>query len=211
MAVCVERAGMKRRDVLAVAAAFLPGCAKLPSAVSDDRTAAPPPPAETVRREVTVERQSTGNLTDVDIQPSVSVVQPEVTAERTARIRFSLTNDGDERRVLRRTTCPPADAHESDRATDGATLVLLLANEQDFEPQTEDCWRPRPVDFFLGMPCSPTELALDAGETVTREYEVWDYPKNERCMPPGTYRFGDGYSLDDAAYEWEFSVSVTDP
>lgn len=167
-----------------------------------------------VRQTIAIESTSRGEFADGPIVPEASVVESAVTDDRPAQVELSLANQADDPWTGRRTVCPPADAHvaartDGDVHTDGdARLVLLLADEQSFEPANPDCWRPRFEDFDVGAPCGPEEVTIPAGETVVRTYEVWDHPKNEDCMPPGEYEFGETYQVDDREIEWRFTLAV---
>lgn len=161
-----------------------------------------------VRRTVRIESVTGDDFGDVAIAPGAEVVEPTVTDTHTAEVAISLTNRGDESRTLQTDRCPPADVHVATRTDGNAMLALLLADEQSFEPATSECWRPRLQDFEVGEPCGPGETTIPASETATRTYEVWDHPKNEACMPPGEYEFGETYEIDGQEFEWRFTLAV---
>lgn len=205
---------MNRRRVLRAlgpGVVSLSGCATLRRFRSQDRSTMTRTSPEDVFRTVTVESLDTDRLAQLDVEPSVEVVEPTVTGEHTGRVELSLTNRGDGPQTVGYESCPPADEHTASRSDGEGRLVLLRADEQAFEPASEECWRPSEMDFFVGEPCGPAELDVGAGETLTRTYELWDYPKNDRCMPPGEYRFGETYRVDGREYEWTFTVRVAEP
>lgn len=205
---------MNRRRVLRTlgpGVVALGGCTSLRRFRSQNQTTMPRTPPEDAFRTVTVESLETGQLAQFDLEPSVVVVEPTVTDDHTGEVALSLTNGGDRRLTLGYESCPPADAHTASKSGGDARLVLLRSDERAFEPAAEECWRPSEMDFFVGEPCGPAELDVDAGETLTRTYELWDYPKNDRCMPPGEYRFGETYRVDGREYEWTFTVRVAEP
>lgn len=207
---------MNRRRVLGtlgLGTFSLGGCMSLRTRYSKDQPTShmTRTPATDAFRTITLASLETDQLTRLDVEPSVEVVESAVTDEHTARVELSLTNEGDRRRTLTYESCPPADEHTASRSDGDGNLVLIRSDEQDFTPASEECWRLSEMDFFLGEPCGPEELVVNAGETLRRTYELWDYPENERCMPLGEYRFGETYRIDGREHEWGFVVRVAEP
>lgn len=216
MTIVGEPLRMNRRRILrtvGVTLGSLGGCAGSRPIRSGTRTTSrtTSSPAEDGHRTIAAIAIRTGNLSEIDLEPSVEILESAVTDERAGKLELSLTNESDRQRTLAYEPCPPADEHTASRVDGDANLVLLRSDEQDFDPASEECWRLSEMDFFVGEPCGPAELAVDADETLTRTYELWDHPKNERCMPPGEYRFGETYRIGRREFEWWFVVRVDEP
>lgn len=216
MTIVGEPLRMNRRRILrtaGVAFGSLGGCAGSRPIRSGTRTTSrtTSSPAEDGRRTIAAIAIQTGNLSEIDLEPSVEILESAVTDERPGKLELSLTNESDLRRSLAYESCPPADQHTAVRRDGDANLVLLRSDEQDFDSASEECWRLSEMDFFVGEPCGPAELVVDADETLGRTYELWAYPKNERCMPPGEYQFGETYRIRGREYEWKFVVRVDEP
>lgn len=166
-----------------------------------------------------------------DVSVDVTVIDPSVTADHTARIRATFANDGSKRKFSGFGRFMPLNLQRSQESGNAGLLLLptsLLTSEVDASPYEN--LTPNPTNGCWAAEYSPstgpdTTFTLDAGETVTQTLEIWDNSDVEGCMPPGTYQFTGSYYLgrfrnaceigratecnkDATEHEWTFTLSV---
>lgn len=198
---------MNRRRLLAVlGTGAFGGCLdrRITDFVADRTTRAGPSNGEPLAR---ASIESTDDPSENDVSPSVEVVEPSITTDHTARLRVTLTNDGDD----------PVEVESGRRKVFGAFYsegdapkLLLASFDWSLESVGETCWRPEgrvePSDVVASY-------RLAAGERVSLDAEVWDAPSNEgMCLQAGTYRFEHEYHLgpdgSSSEFTWGFDLSV---
>lgn len=219
-----------RRSLLRVggslfASGFLAGCTSLNR---------PSSRAEIVSRTIHLENIDTSEILDGhDVSVDVEVVEPAVTADHTARIRATFTNEGPKRKFSGFGRFVPLNAQVSGPSGTAGLLLLpttLTASGDSASPYesytrnlTNGCWS---ATLYRASGPSQT-VTLDTGEEATQTLELWDNGEIEGCMPPGTYQFSGSYSLgrfryackigratdcneDAAERNWTFTLSVRD-
>jgi len=138
-----------------------------------------------------------------DTEATVEVVESEITAEQTARLRVAVRNTGEKRRTYAFDPKPPM-GHERSESGPG---TLLLARPESLEREDSDCWRPSPVGHGDGR--ATVELA--PGEAIENTLRVWDVGESE-CLPPGDYRFSAPYPRYEGGRDvqnvWSFTLSL---
>jgi hypothetical protein len=144
----------------------------------------------------------------------VAVTRERSTTARPARVELAFTNETDTEVTLSLSDddqlAGPLESFTPDgfEAIDGDqridTGLVLVPTPVKADSQRADCWQyespPRPL--------IPTSTDLAPGESLRREYEVWDDHVNDGCYPPETYRFG---SWGETGPVWRFSLRVEGP
>lgn len=156
---------------------------------------------------------------DVPLEPSVTVTRSSITADRTARIRVTLTNTSD-RTVSNSSRIRAFSAFVTRAGPQGQKLVLLKPDVQ-YETASTGCWRAELEEFHLDR--AYTDVGADvrypAGETKATEFAVYGHPENDDCcIVPGEYPIKNRYTIvaDDEVeqvewqYEWGFGITVAE-
>lgn len=136
---------------------------------------------------------------DYPVSLAVDVIEAMVTAEHSARINVRFENTG--------SAASPELGHETlgQIHSTRRNLALLAVGIEGPGP-TDTCWT---TDQFGGLGADyQSGITLAPGETWAKEYRLWDTTPETSCMPPGTYRFGDGSSNVSPPFEWRFTLSV---
>lgn len=126
------------------------------------------------------------------------------TADHPARIRVSIRNASDAAQTIQTSNWELPFPNPLAEARPDTGLVV----SQDGDPsRTDDCWR----DHAKSYPMIDSRT-LAAGETLTKQYAVTNWTKNEICWPSGEYAFSQGYAVnpetDDDGYEWGFTLVI---
>lgn len=212
---------MERRTVLsALGAGVVPLAGCLGRASSGPHsTDTPPPTPRDGRRQVRL--ASVGSVpADVPLDPSVEVVRSAVTADRTARIRTTLTNTADAPvwNVTRIRTLGDFVTRPGPRDQ----RLLLLVPDGQYETVRPDCWRAdlgeRAVNWVYSDVVAPVRYDVD--ETKATAFDVYGHPENTGpCLAPGDYPVETRYGVSDDSdtdasewdYRWGFTITVAEP
>lgn len=160
-----------------------------------------------LRRVTVADRDAIPTVADVDLE--VTMLEPTVTTEHTARLRVAFTNAAAGPREFTFGSGPPFTRFWSLEPADGPEL-LLLPVDADHEKVAPDCWRPD-TDVVLVARGVQRRLTLAPGETLDVERALWDSNRNEGddFLVPGRYRFENGYGLPDGTtFDWGFTLAV---
>ena len=81
----------------------------------------------------------------------------------------------------------------------------LVISQNGDPSMTDGCWR----DYAKSYPMVDTRT-LAAGDTLTKQYGVANWMKNDTCWPTGEYAFTQGYTVnpgsDEYSYGWGFTL-----
>lgn len=158
--------------------------------------------------------------TDVPLEPSVKVIQSSITADKTARIRVTLTNTSDQTVWNTNVRIPTFSAYITQAGPQEQKLVLLRPGEQ-YETASAECWRAELDNPQLNHAYTDvaTDVRYTVGEKKATEFAVYGHPENDnRCIVLGEYPIKNRYTIatDDEAeeaeweYEWGFGITVTE-
>lgn len=183
----------------------------------DDRTTTDTPTEEPMEsgipRTVTLESRSDEDLRDTfDVAADVTVLEPGVTTEHTARVRVTLENTATQPRTLTytRRTCD-LNLIDGRYQRNGDISLLLISTEQAWERTEADCWMPDGRNLNCGIPARDHEITIAPDEPLDWTFRLWADPENHRtdaCMPPGTYQFERRFGREDAEASLSFALSV---
>lgn len=141
-----------------------------------------------------------------------------MTADHTARLRVTTTNEGTERRLS--VGAEQYSIFNRDKGFSTPEGLHLHDPATSFE-RTGDRWTRVNTEHigFDAYGCVPT--SYNGSESLTSEYLVWDGPLRDGYMTPGTYRFEvpvtiygpDGGFGDEpqAEFRWGFNLTVENP
>jgi hypothetical protein len=124
------------------------------------------------------------------------------TSDHLARIRISIQNGSDTAQTIQTNNwelpfpTPLAESHPD------SGLVI----SQDGDPsQTDGCWR----DYAKTYPMVDTRTVA-VGDTLSKQYGVANWVKNDTCWPSGEYAFTQEYTVNpetaEYSYEWGFTL-----
>lgn len=160
-------------------------------------------------------------LVDVDaidwpFRFDVDPVDRVVTAEETAHLRITVTNETDDRYHI---LDPGLFALYNGGSDDPRGLWLYERGMLSWIEREDDRWtRDKPPDYRQSYPAvGGGRLSLDGGRSISYDYLVWDNYRVEGYMPLGTYRFEERVHLAGPEQEWEreftlgLSLEVIDP
>jgi len=134
-----------------------------------------------------------------DVEMAIDVLEPTVTEQHPARVRFTWMNPTTEPIQLSLyRDVPEPQASRSDGTY--RTGLALLPPEYDAEQAGDGCWRPSEL---RGRGSAPN-LPLEPDATLSHTYEVWTDPDESGCFPVGQYQFG---TLQEG---WEVVLAVED-
>lgn len=218
---------MNRRALLAVVAAGLSGCVADPSLASadgaDDSKSPETPENADPKAQRWISIASTDEVPEnAELDIIATVTEPNVTAEKTARVEVTTTNRGSAQQVSHGTDgCSIFKQDRGVSVDDG--LVLHHPEKKQWIDRVEGQWSPdRPADeyrAYRAYACGPTEY--DESASVISEYDVWDDYRTQGYMRPGTYRFEkrvSTYSMGarfddepDTEFTWGLELRVQKP
>lgn len=212
---------MNRRRILAVGGTTLfGGC--LTRAGLD---ASGPKSTETFGLDEVQRRMSLANVDEVREKYAVGIdaelSEETVTAAHTARLRVTVANEGEKRKLSAgEGMCNPFNREKGKSENPG--LWLHEPEDTEWIERKGDRWTrdrsPNEQRMFPNYGCLPREY--EEGESVTTEYAVWDDYRVVGYMGPGTYRFEEQIRIyapkyDDwkdtlGEFRWGFDLRVED-
>lgn len=140
----------------------------------------------------------------------VDIIETKVTADRTATLRVSLTNESDTAKKIGAGHRPVFSAVYP---TNQSTRIVLLDSSGDYDSIQSDCWR---VDDDEITTYGSWSKKFEPGETKAIDLAVWDTPPkegNDICMPVGSYQYTQKYTTEYGGevdeFEWSFSLRLT--
>ncbi|MUV61053.1 hypothetical protein [Halobacterium sp. CBA1126] len=188
---------MHRRSYLGtLAAAALAGCVGAPAAGDEPTTGTT---TDGFPYSLTNARPDDPPVDAVTVDVTVT---EDFTADHPARLAVAFTNDADDERTFQFGSLVPWDGIRGAHDDEDAALYLSPGGDVVPDAPADDCWQ---ATDGIALPAVMREATLDAGETVSREFDVLAAHDSQRCHPPGTYRFEDGNYLGEG---WGFSVDV---
>ena len=147
----------------------------------------------------------------------VSVLEPDVTPERTARVRIQITNQGDTRHIAPPLPDEGVFSGYRDATSNPAGLLLLhvTGNRSDDPDDGDGRWSEQNPNGGGGEGKGTWEFP--SGETQTHEYRVFDDSDEEGYIEPGSYRFEtellhkplDGDDQSWSSTVWGFTLDVS--
>lgn len=169
-----------------------------------------------VQRIVNISDQD-GPISDVVIE--VDLLVAEVTPNRTANFRVSVTNDGPERAIQLRDDYFFNLFAGFDGGSDPDGLWLKYEEDHDWYSSRDDdggkvdeLWRrgtnpDESRNYPLGGLGSKT---FAEGESIEMDYLLWDDYRTKSYMEQGVYRFEGSFALpeDRDEFEWGFQITV---
>lgn len=156
--------------------------------------------------------------TEAPLAPTVEVLQPSVTADRTARITVEVTNTADYPVWHTSVRIPGFSNFITHPDSDGRKLLLLEPEEQ-YATVRSGCWRadlskPQINNAYTDV---VGNTRYDPGETTTTEFDIYGHPDNTgSCLLPGEYPIDAMYAVRDDSntdtteweYRWGFSLAI---
>jgi len=193
---------MNRRSALAalgaIGAGTLAGCLSTPRVTSSDTS----PGSDSGTPTVSLDSQS-AIPSEYGFEISVEVLDPEFTANHPATLQITTTNTG-EARLL---SIAPDQCYLFNRSQGGsdtpAGLWLHDSDASESIDRADDQWVADTPSTqsrdFLSYGC--TMKQYEAGESVSKAYEIWDDYQVSGYLQPGTYRWEETvrFSSEDAA------------
>lgn len=152
---------------------------------------------------------------DSPLVPSVEVLRARVTADQTARIRISVTNNTDQPAWNKTVRIPVFGMFITEEGPQDQRVVLG-SPDGNISTVSPDCYRISPTTHLQG-PDVVTDIRYDPGETKSTAFDLYGHPENTGpCLAPGAYRITSGYRIaevDNAAaatweFEWGFTITV---
>jgi hypothetical protein len=177
-----------------------------------------------VQRTITIASQDTV-AEEHDVTIEAEMLETEVTANHTARVKFTITNANSDQLVSvggqGENGCGLFN-RSLGWSDDLAGLWLVNPTESRNIDRKEDRWVP---DRDADEPWSTDMygcVSIDYVETLTNEYLVWDDYRTEQYLQPGEYRFERDVSIKEnsetpseaeqvAEFTWGFTLSVDRP
>jgi hypothetical protein len=159
---------------------------------------------------------------DLDLSIDIELLEPKITADHTARLRISTTNNGPERAISLGTGqhCHPFNRTLS--VSDPAGLMLQHSGINRTNDRKENRWEldlpPDESPAYRMYGCPPRVYAVD--ESVNDEYGIWHDYRADGYLNPGRYRWEravqvwDGPVTDGveptSELSWGFSLTIED-
>lgn len=156
-------------------------------------------------------------LADVDDTPNgvpvefgVSVADPTVTADGTARLLTGVWNTDDS---LREIDPPFYKGASKWYGNPGIVLHSLRAPDSPSEDYSPGGCIEHSEASAESQSWTLEKLVfrVEPGDLVFDDLLLVDDPTVDGCVPPGEYRFESTHTVADAEFEWGFTVSVVDP
>lgn len=117
-----------------------------------------------------------------------ALLEPEVTVDRTARLRLTWTNTQSQEVALRLEQSGSPPKIEISGADARRTGLMLAHPSYEFAGQTwAGCWKLGEISQDQGL----QRAVLAPDESLIHEYEAWTDSEEDGCFPPGEYQFGD--------------------
>lgn len=180
---------MHRRTVLAATAALTGASGCLSSPLSSSRTPARKTvsASDVARRTPSDPDRPDDAAPPSDLRFDVSVDEPAITGEATARLSLEYANEGGETVEV---NLDPSSPDPVSSLTDDPGLVLL---SDAYDPTRRGgCWKPEAEGF--PQPAVAYRHPIEPGEQVTLAYAVWASPQQDpACIEPGEYAFDPPY------------------
>jgi len=137
-----------------------------------------------------------------------------------ARLRVDFLNDGGERKTFSFGSFQPFTgivAESEEQEDEFLALIPESSSGWTYDGEipdepVDDCWILQDDENIL-VDDLPTEVELEACETISMEYDVYDLGPNpagedgDECLAEGEYRFIDS-DVGEMGYEWGFSLFV---
>lgn len=140
-------------------------------------------PSEQMQKRVSVKDVVASTETE-NLEIEVGIPNAEITANATAHIRISYANNGSESIELNIDPDAPAPLP----STEEEPGLVLLSDAYDPTRASDECWKPEEESF--PEPAVVNQYAIEPGQTVELEYDVWANPQQEAsCIEPGEYQF----------------------
>lgn len=155
---------------------------------------------------------ATGLAERFDVEASVTVLEPALTAEHTARILVRLETTVTRTRTLTytRERCNLNLVTGRYERPEGARLHLVPAST-GWSRTDPDCWVPDVRDLECGIVAMDHDVTVAPDEPLRWTFHLWADPRNETtggCMPEGTCRFRRQFSSDGADEPLSFALTV---
>lgn len=233
-----ERHSLSRRTALrvgvSVVAVGLAGCTRLsgskelesaPTGNSSTTTSTPSTTTDAVdvqRRVAIVDQDTVAD--EYDLRLDAEVVEPTITDAYTARLRVTMTNEGEKRGFARHAgDCGPFKEGEGG-SDEPLGLWLHRPESATYIDREGDKWvADRPPDQLRGAEGDECGIvAYDTGESQQWTYEVWDDYQVSGYLEPDTYRWESWFGIwadptantsdePSAEFTWGFSLAVETP
>lgn len=140
---------------------------------------------------------------------SVEVTDDSITPESSARIRSTMTNEGNEGVHVQ---LPFYKGASSWTGEAGVLLYSLEAPDSpsvDYTPACFDGDGQTRDDVAWSSEGTP-RYRLAAGDSHSNELILVDDPTVEGCFPSGTYRFESEHEVRDVQFMWGFSLNIAE-
>jgi len=206
---------MKRRSLLAglgVGAAGLSGCLGIGSS-----TTSTPTSTDSEATDQQFQNRSI-SLVTIDREPQEhnfaltgEMIEPEVTAEHTATLRLTFTNEGDSESMNVAGVRDDMPVIAEDFTYSAPQEYLLVPPRYAQPDRKESCWKVPHEGAFNGSNAGGDPLRLSPGESVSQEYLLWDRKPNTSCMPTGDYHFGSEWANEGEPFKWMITLSIQEP
>lgn len=181
---------MNRRSALAalgsIGAGTLVGCISTPQATSSDRN----PATDSGNPTVSLDSQYSVP-SEYGIEISVEILEPEFTVNHPAKLQITTTNTGEDRvQSIGADRCYLFNRSQGGSDTPSG-LWLHDSDASESIDRKDDRWvaetpSNQPRDF-LSYGCMMKKY--EVGESVSKEYEIWDDYQVSGYLQPGTYRW----------------------
>jgi len=159
------------------------------------------------------------------LQVSADLLTSVINDEETAQLRVTMMNTGPERTFSIGSCVEPSDCggYIFDQSAAGSDDPAgLWLRDPAFEPDDERWVRDKPADEPRGFPQRGySKKQFETGESVSKQYAVWDDYRTNGYLEPSTYRWEeeiwiwDGASIDpedpDTKVTWGFSLLIEVP
>lgn len=181
---------MNRRSALAalgsIGAGTLAGCISTPQATSSEMN----PGTDSGNPTVSLDSQYSVP-SEYGVEISVEILEPEFTANHPAKLEITTTNTGEDRlQSIGADRCYLFNRSQGGSDTPSG-LWLHNLNASESIDRKDGQWvadnpSTQPRDF-LSYGCMMKEYGV--GESVSKEYEIWDDYQVSGYLQPGTYRW----------------------
>lgn len=154
-----------------------------------------------LRRVTVVGTDTTG------IAVEAETLEQSVTRAHTAEVRLTWSNPGTAETSLSigRESAEPLVSKTRDDGEWRATGLVLVPASYDPQKESADCWKP--ADYFGGGGDAES-IALQPGDSLTHDYQLWTVPDRDGCLPPGEYDFG---HFGGGTPAWRVTLGVETP
>ena len=136
------------------------------------------------------------------------ITEPEVTAEHTATLRVTFTNEGDSDSMDVAGVRDDMPVIAEDFTYSAPQEYLLVPPRYGQPDRKETCWEVPHEAAFNGSTAGGEPLRLSSGESVNQEYLLWDRKPDTSCMPTGDYHFGSEWANEGEPFKWMLTLSI---